>query len=227
MSQSLGAPAAADGRRARAPVPSPGLGQLQRGGEPGAAQVELAVGASQVHLDGLGREVERMGDLAAGGAARGDLGHAPPAAASASAPAPAGGRGGRPPAAAPLARARTARWRGRHGPCRARRGGSRARRGAPRGAPARAELGQAARELEPGVAGREVRAGLLQQRDRLLARRDQRAHPGGVAERARRAPADGQTGVSLRFAHRFVATAARTSASASRGRQGGSTRWWK
>jgi len=55
------------------------------------------------------------------------------------------------------------------------------------GTAAGTEVGQAARQLEPSVAGREVCSGLLEQRDRPLARRDERAHPGGVAERPSRA----------------------------------------
>src|SRR4051794_27399161 len=49
----------------------------QRGGQvPAAGEVELAIRAAEVHLDGLRREVEVTGDLAVAGPLRRDLRHA-------------------------------------------------------------------------------------------------------------------------------------------------------
>ena len=141
---------------------------MQRGGEPVAAgQVELAVGAAQVHLDGLGREVEAAGDLPVGSATGGDLRHAP-----------LGGRErvragarGRPrsPAREQQLRSRAlAQGDGAAGMSGVVRVAEDRASGAALagGTPAGAELGQAARQLEPRVAGREMRSGLLEQRDR-------------------------------------------------------------
>src|SRR3954469_23808397 len=143
----------------------------QSGGQiPAAGDLELAIRAAEVHLDGLRREVELTGDLAVAGALRRDLRHA---------------------ALCGRERIRTgARRRTRaaareqqfrpgavaHGAGAAGVGGvvgvaqDRAR-GAPLAgsAPAGAELGQRARVFEPGVAGREVCRGLFELRDGLLA----------------------------------------------------------
>ena len=71
-----------------------------------AGEVELAVRAAQVHLDGLGREVQAAGDLPVAAPCAAISATRRSAGVSASAPAPAGGRG-RPPASSSSARARS------------------------------------------------------------------------------------------------------------------------
>ena len=110
-----------------------------------------------MHLDGLGREVEPAGDLPVGRAVGGDLGDA---SLRRRERVPAGALGRtRAPAGEQQLRSRAVAQRGRA----ADMGGivrvseDRARGAAVTGgAPPRAEIGQAAREFEPGVARREM-----------------------------------------------------------------------
>src|SRR3954471_3319363 len=76
MSGSLGLGAAS--RDGRVPYTAPCTGSGQRGRKLVAAlQIELAVGAAQMHLDGLRGEVEAARDLAVGGAGGRELGPPP------------------------------------------------------------------------------------------------------------------------------------------------------
>ena len=104
-------------------------------------------------------------------------------------PASVGGRG-RPPASRSSARACSHRVVARQA-CAASCASGRMARAARRSPAARRrapELDQTARELEPRVAGGEMCHGPLRGARSCLARRDERAHPGGVPERAAGAP---------------------------------------